>query len=85
MNTLDIYKNPKLVGRYVKWLMEPYKSMKEENRYDIIKSVENGYTCIFLENFGALDPTRFIDKQIELMPEGFNPNDITNEPIIKIW
>ena len=74
----NIYEDPKLIGRYVKWL-SPVISSISIGDYDIITGELKGRSCLYLKKYGALDYSRFLEKEIELMPENFDPNNINNE------
>lgn len=64
----NIYEDPRLIGRWVKWIKYglPYEQ--------IASPIEKGYSCLFLSKTGACDPNRFEAGEIKLMPVGFNPN-----------
>lgn len=63
--------NKSLVGRYFKVLKRFSFRVKEGDYLKITGDLE--YDCYTTENYGALDKRRFEDKEIELMPEGFEP------------
>lgn len=64
----DTYRDPKLIGRWVKWIKYglPYEQIENP--------VKEGYVCLFLSKTGACDPARFKNGEIKLMPIGFDPN-----------
>lgn len=78
--------NESLVGRYFKVLKQFSNKVKKGDYLKITEDLEDG--CYNTKEYGCLNQDRLKDKEVELMPEGFEPdNDTIPEYVecVKTW
>lgn len=65
--------NKSLVGRYFKVLKQFSNTVKKGDYLKITEDLEDG--CYNTKEYGCLSQDRLKDKEVELMPEGFEPDN----------